>query len=142
MVTKYGVVAGIVAIAFVTGFVAGRETPASAQGKNRVYEIRTYTTENKTGLDALVARMGGGEARLFEKSGMKNVGHFVAADAPKSDNTYIYIVSHENQDAAKASWTKFREDQEWIKLRATATSPGQIKVESVFVNPTTFSVMK
>ena len=141
MVIKYGITTAAVALVFAAGFQAGRDTTASAQG-NRVFEIRTYTTEGKTGLDALVSRMGGGESQLFAKSGMTNIGHFVAADAPKSDNTYIYIVAHENAEKAKASWSKFREDPEWVKLRSTATSPGQIKVESVFVNPTNFSALK
>lgn len=142
MLTKYGVAAGALALAFGVGVVVGREAPASAQGRNRVFEIRTYVTENKAGLDALVARMGGGEARLFGKAGMTNIGHFVAADAPKSENTYVYIVAHESQDQAKASWTRFREDPEWVKLRASATSPGPIKVDAVFVNPTSFSTLK
>jgi len=141
MVIKYGITTGVVALVFAAGFMAGRDTAASAQG-NRVFEIRTYTTENKAGLDALVSRMGGGESQLFAKSGMSNIGHFVAADAPKSENTYIYIVAHENAEKAKASWAKFREDPDWVKLRTTATSPGQIKVESVFVNPTSYSTLK
>ncbi len=141
MVIKYGITTGVVALAFAVGFLAGRDTTASAQG-SRVFEVRTYTTESKAGLDALVSRMGGGESQLFAKSGMTNIGHFVAADAPKSENTYIYIVAHENQEKAKASWTKFREDPDWVKLRSTATSPGQIKVESVFVKPTNYSTLK
>jgi hypothetical protein len=142
MWTKYGTAAGVVVAVFSVGYMAGRETTASAQSRNRVFEIRTYTAPNKAGLDALVSRMGAGEARLFEKSGMTNIGHFVAADAPKSENTYVYIVAHENQEKAKESWAKFREDPEWVKLRASATSPGQIKVESIFVNPTSFSTLK
>ena len=141
MVIRYGIATGVVALAFASGFLAGRDTTVSAQG-NRVFEIRTYTTENKAGLDALVSRMGGGESQLFAKSGMNNIGHFVAADAPKSENTDVYIVAHENQEKAKASWGKFREDPEWVKLRSTATSPGQIKVESLFVNPTNYSTLK
>ena len=142
MLTTFGKTVGILALTFGVGFMAGRETPASAQGNKRIYEIRTYTTESKAGLDALVSRMGGGESQFFEKAGMKNVGHFVAADAPKSENTYVYIVSHESPEKAKASWAKFREDPDWLKLRSTATSPGQIKVESLFVNPTDFSALK
>ena len=140
MVINYGITTGAVALVFAAGFMAGRDTTASAQG-NRVFEIRTYTTQNKAGLDALVSRMGGGESQLFAKSGMSNIGHFVAADAPKSENTYVNIVAHENPEKAKASWAKFREDPEWW-LRSTATSPGQIKVESLFVNPTPYSTLK
>jgi hypothetical protein len=142
MLTKSGLAAAALALAFGVGFVVGREAPASAQGRNRVFEIRTYVTESKAGLDALVSRMGGGEAKFFEKAGMTNIGHFVAADAPKSENTYVYIVAHESQEQAKASWAKFREDPEWVKLRTTATSPGPIKVDAVFVKPTSFSALK
>lgn len=138
---RYGITTGVVALAFAAGFMAGRDVPASAAG-NRVFEIRTYTAENKDGLDKLVSRMGGGESQLFAKAGMTNIGHFVAADAPKSETTYVYIVAHENPEKAKASWTKFREDPEWQKLRASAPSPGKINVESIFVTPTNFSAMK
>ena len=140
--TRYGISAGVVALAFIAGFVAGRETPASAQGSNRIFEIRTYTTESKAGLDALVSRMGNGESQTFERAGMKNIGHFVAAEAPKSENTYVYILAHASREEAKASWAKFQADPAWVKLRTTATSPGPIKVDSVFVNPTAYSTLK
>ena len=139
---KNGMAVGLVALALGVGFIAGRGTQVAAQGANRVFEIRTYTAETKTGLDALAARMRTGEARLFEKQGMINIGHFVAADAPKSENTYVYILAHANQERAKESWAKFREDPAWVKLRETATPTGPIKVESVFVNPTDFSSLK
>ncbi len=142
MRTSISITGAMVAAACVVGFVAGHQTALSGQGKNRVIEIRTYTTENKTGLEALVKRMGGGEAKIFEKVGMTNIGHFVASDAPKSENTYVYILAHANQEAAKASWAKFRDDAEWQKLRTTAAPTGPIKVDSVFVNPTDYSALK
>ena len=68
MVIKYGITTGVVALVFAAGFMAGRDTTASAQG-NRVFEIRTYTTESKAGLDALVSRMGGGESQALREVG-------------------------------------------------------------------------
>ena len=142
MVRKAGITLALVAGAFMLGFLAGRETPVAAQGANRVFEIRTYTTENKAGLDALVARMRAGETRLFEKAGMTGIGYFVATDAPKAENTYIYILAHANADRAKESWAKFREDPEWLKLRETSAPTGMVKVESTFVRPADFSPLK
>lgn len=130
------------AAAMACAFVAGHQTALSGQSKNRVFELRTYTTESKAGLDALVKRMREGEAKIFEKVGMKGIGYFVAADAPKSDNTYVYIVAHESPEAAKSSWAKFRDDAEWKSLRSTSTPTGPIKVESVFLNPLDFSALK
>lgn len=142
MLTKYRTTVALVALALGVGFMAGRETTASAQGRSRVFEIRTYTTEHKAGLDALVKRMREGEAGLFDKAGMKGIGFFVAAEAPKSENTYVYILAHDSQDRAKESWAKFRADPDWEKLRTTSTPTGAIKVESVFVSPTDFSPLK
>ena len=53
MLTKSGLAVAALALAFGVGFAVGREAPASAQGRNRVFEIRTYVTESKAGLDAL-----------------------------------------------------------------------------------------
>ena len=143
MLTKYRMTVGLVAVALGVGFVAGRGTGAVfAQGGERVFEIRTYTTENKTGLDALVKRMREGEARVFDKVGMKGIAFFVAAEAPKSENTYVYILAHESLDRAKESWAKFRSDPDWERIRATSTPTGPIKVESVFVSPLDFSPLK
>lgn len=142
MLTKHRTTIGLVALALGLGFAAGRGTTTLAQGGSRVFEIRTYTTGNKAGLEALVTRMRGGEARLFDKAGMKGIGFFAAADAPKSENTYVYILAHENRTRADESWTKFREDPEWVKLRESAAPTGPIKVESVFVNPLDFSPLK
>ena len=144
MLTKHRTTVGLVALALGLGlgFMAGRGTTTLAQGSNRIFEIRTYTTESRTGLDALVKRMREGEARLFEKAGMKGIGFFVAADAPKSENTYVYILAHDSPARATESWAKFRQDPEWLKLRETSTPTGPIKVESVFANPLDFSPLK
>lgn len=137
-----GLTGALVALALAAGYVVGHQTAVAGQGTSRVFELRTYTTENRAGLDALVKRMREGEAKIFEKVGMKGIGYFVAADAPKSDNTYIYLLAHESQEAAKASWARFREDPDWQKLRTSSAPTGPIKVESVFINPLDFSGLK
>jgi hypothetical protein len=105
--------------------------------------VRRYTA-NAGKLDALVQRMREGETKLFEKHGMKGVFYSVAADAPESQNTFIYVLSHENRDAAKKSWDGFRNDPSWKSLRDTSEANGPLvgKVESTFVNPTDFSPTK
>jgi hypothetical protein len=130
------------AIVFGLGFFLGGQRLVSALPENRVYEIRTYTVQENGKLDALVARMRNGEAKLFDKSGMKGVLFSVAAEAPKSANTFVYIVAHKSLDAAKQSWAKFREDPDWIALRDKSAPTGPITVDSIFVNPVDFSPMK
>ena len=142
MLRNYKVVIGVIGMAFAAGMVVGRTTQVDAAG-NRILEIRTYTTHEGR-LPALVERMGNGEGQVFDRLGMKPVGFFVAAESPKSENTFVYILSHESREKAKESWAKFREDEEWKKIRARSEAAGPIvsKAETIFVNPTDFSALK
>jgi hypothetical protein len=75
---------------------------------------------------------------------MANIGYWVPQDAPASKNTLIYIVAHESREAAKRSWDGFRSDPAWIKARDASEANGKIvaKVESVFLDPTDYSVIR
>jgi len=130
---------GVLSVAFGIGLWVGGNR-AEAQRSARVLEVRRYTTHPGK-LDALVERMRGGEAKLFEKVGMKGVFYSVAADAPDSQNTFIYVLSHESREAAKKSWDEFRADPAWKALRDPSEANGPLvsKVESTFVTPTDFS---
>lgn len=115
----------------------------SLQAENRIYELRTYVSpEGK--LDNLLARFRNHTIKLFERHGMQNIGYWVAADAPASKTTLIYVISHKDRDAAKASWDAFRKDPEWVKAKEASEANGAIvdKVTSVFMTPTDFSKLK
>lgn len=137
---------GLVGLGVALGFGLGRGTPseaASAAAKNRVYEMRTYYT-NEGKLPDLQARFRNHTTKLFEKHGMKNVGYWVPQDAPASQNTLIYIISHESRDAAKKSWDAFRNDPEWKEVAKASEANGKIvsKVESVYMDATDYSPIK
>lgn len=132
---------------FVAGFFAGSVVPSTsvvrAQSDKRVYELRTYTSpEGKLG--DLQARFRNHTMRIFEKHGMKNVGYWVPQDAPLSQNTLIYIISHASREQAKKNWDEFRNDPEWQKVSKESEANGRIvsKVESVYMDPTDFSPIK
>ena len=143
MLRNYKLTIGLAAMTFMAGIFVGRGTPVKAADKNRVLEIRTYTTHEGK-LPALVERMGHGEGKVFERLGMKPMGFFVAAEAPKSDNTFVYILSHESREKAKENWARFGQDAEWkeIRQRSEAAGPIVAKAETIFVNPTDFSPLK
>jgi hypothetical protein len=115
----------------------------SAQSGPRVFELRTYTT-NDGKLEALKTRFRDHTTKLFEKHGMTNIGYWVPQDAPRSGNTLIYIIAHPSREAAKANWDGFRNDPEWKRVAAESEKDGKIvsKVESVFMDPTDFSNIK
>jgi hypothetical protein len=132
------------AAAFAAGIATDRlmpgETVAHAQARPRVYELRTYTAVEGR-LDALHARFKDHLLGFFQKHGMTNVVYFKPMDAPLSQTTLIYLLSHESRDSAAKSWAAFRDDPDWKKVSAGGP-PLSSKVESVFLEPTDYSPMK
>lgn len=137
---SYKLTAGVIALALGIGFLVGREAEVRAEGQ-RVLEIRTYVTPDKTGLDNLVTRMRS-EGRIFDRLGMKSVMFSTATEPPQSENTFVYILSHESREKAKENWSAFGKDAEWAELRKKSAPTGQIKITSLFVTPTDFSPVK
>ena len=138
--------AAVAATAFALGTAFGaiyQSGTAQAQAASHVFEIRTYTTHPGK-LEALNARFRNHTVKLLEKHGMTNIGYWTPADAPLAENTLIYVVAHKSRDAAKASWDAFRSDPDWVKVRtdSEAAGPINVKVDSVFLNPTDYSPLK
>jgi hypothetical protein len=133
------------AAAFAAGFAARGVMPgeavAHAQARQRVYELRTYTAIEGR-LDALHARFKDHLLGFFQKHGMTNVVYFKPMDAPLSQNTLIYLLSHESREAAARSWSAFQGDAEWKKISSAGGGAMASKVESVFLQPTDYSPMK
>ncbi len=116
---------------------------AAAVAKNRVFEMRTYTT-NEGKLPDLEKRFREHTTKIFKKHGMTNIGYWVPQDSPKKENTLIYIIAHKDRDAAKKSWDDFRNDPEWKEVAKASEVNGKIvsKVDSVFMDPTDYSLIK
>jgi hypothetical protein len=129
-------VVGLIALGL--GYAAGH-----AQTKQRVFEVRTYTTHAGK-LDALNARFRDHTTRIFAKHGMTNVGYWTPAEGPLAGNTLIYVLAFPDLESAKKSWDSFRNDPEWKKVRAESEANGPIvsKIESVFLRPTDYSPVK
>jgi hypothetical protein len=118
--------------------------PLEAQSSSGpVYELRIYTAVDGK-LPALLARFRDHTVALFQKHGMENVGYWVPADPPKSQNTLYYMLRHQSREAATASWAAFGKDPEWVKARKESEADGKVvdKAESVFMSPTDFSKLK
>lgn len=110
---------------------------------NRVYELRMYHTFPNR-LTPLVTRFRNGEVKVFEQNHMKFMGAWVPQDAPNHENLFIYLLAHENREAAKKNWAGFGADPDWKSIRDTSEADGKIveKVESTFMDPVDFSPLK
>ena len=139
MVRKYGVTAGLIVLAFGLGWLAGHVPTVSAEGSQRVVEIRKYTAgEGK--LDAMAKRFAD-ERKFFEKHGMKSILYSVSLEPPQSQNEFVYILSHDSREAAKKSWEKVLSDPGFKEL-ISKTGRMSVKQDIQFVKPTDYSPVK
>ena len=127
-------------LAIAGGFAAGFSVGQEKKVNTRLYELRTYTTLEGR-LPALHKRFAEHTLKLFEKHGMKNEMYWVPTDPARKDNTLIYVVSHDSQEAADQSWKAFGADPAWIAARDASEKDGKIvaKVERVFMTLTDYS---
>ncbi len=116
---------------------------SSAHGDERVYELRTYTT-NEGKLDELHMRFRNHTNTLFVKHGITLIGYWTPTDGDEANNTLIYLIAHPSRDAAKAAWAAFSKDPDWQKAYAESREDGPLvtKVESVFMEPTDYSPLQ
>jgi len=131
-----GMLVAVGLIGLATGLSVGQEKKPM-----RVYELRTYTTLPGR-LPALNKRFAEHTMKLFEKHGIKNEMYWIPTDAERKDNTLIYIVSHESEEAAKKNWAAFQADPDWIKARDASEADGKILAkapERVFMTLTNYS---
>ena len=117
--------------------------PAVEQAQSRVFELRTYTA-NPGKFEAMKNRFRDHILPLFKKHNLTVVGFWTAADAPLSENTLVYVLAHESREAAKKNWAAFSADPVRKQVWADTEKDGPInmKVESVYMNPTDFSPIK
>lgn len=104
----------------------------------RLYELRTYHAEPGK-LEDLLARFRDHTVRLFEKSGMTNVGYWVPVE--DKDNLLVYLLSYPDRIARDASWKTFLADEDWKKAAAASEANGKLvgKIDQLFLTSTDFS---
>ena len=120
--------------------IAMQNASAEPDSESVVYELRTYTTyEGK--LDDLHARFENHTMDLFEKHGMTNIMYWTPQDPELSENTLIYLLSHESRESAEQSWEGFSNDEEWHRVYEASRTDGPIveRVESVYMTKTPYS---
>ncbi len=126
----------------VSALAAGQTTPAAGGG--RVFELRTYTA-GPGKLDALNARFRDHTVALFKKHGMEVIGFWEPVDKDSgAGEKLVYLLAHPSRAAAEANWKAFREDPEWVKVKADSETAGVLaaKIESVFLAGTDYSPLK
>lgn len=117
--------------------------PAEAADGSRVFEMRTYTT-NDGKLEALHARFRDHTIRLFKKHGMDVIAFWTPQDDELSQNTLVYLLAYDSIEARRKAWAAFLADPEWQKAYAESIKDGKLvkSIESTFLAPTDYSPLK
>jgi hypothetical protein len=120
------------------------DKPAASPGPARVFEMRTYYTHEGR-LPALNKRFREHTCDLFKKHGIDLIGFWTPIEEKDGKNDkLVYLLAYPSKEAATASWKAFRADPDWIAAQTVSELDGKIvkKVESVFLNPTDYSLIK
>ena len=139
---KFFKASAISIISLIIGLGAGIFFSTSAQDQ-KVFELRTYQA-TPGNLDNLHARFRDHTTRIFRKHGMEVVGYWSPTNEEERDDTLVYLLSHDNQDAADASWQAFIADPEWEAVAEESNRNGQILggIERKYMVATDYSPMK
>jgi hypothetical protein len=110
---------------------------------NHVFELRFYHAVPGK-MPALESRFRDTTSKLLAKHDLKAVGYWTTEDdAPTWGNTFIFILDHPSQEEAKKNWDAFVADpgfQEVVKSEQVNRLAD--KVDSTYMHPTDFSLMK
>jgi hypothetical protein len=132
----------LTALSFAAGSLLIQRPSVHAQS-SRVFELRVYHTYPGR-LPALESRFRDHTISIFNRHHITSVGYWVPQESPQTENTLIYIVSHESRESAKKNWAEFGADPEWQQVSKASEADGKIveKVDSTFMDPTDFSQIK
>ncbi len=124
------------------GLSTGLLMSSSAQNQ-KVFELRTYTA-TEGNLDNLHARFRDHTTRIFRKHGMEIVGYWTPTDPELAEDTLVYVLEHESQEAANASWRAFGQDPEWQEVAEASNANGPILggIERMYMLATDYSPLQ
>lgn len=112
-------------LALIIGLAGGILFSSSAQESGKVFELRIYTA-TEGNLDNLHARFRNHTTRIFRKHGMEVVGYWTPTSEEERDDTLVYVLEHQSQEAANASWRAFIQDPEWQEVAEESNRNGEI----------------
>ena len=126
--------AAIIVLSFSAGsFVTSqlRHIQSVRAAGERVFELRVYHTFPGR-LPQLQSNFRDHNITFLKKHEITSIGYWIPQDSPASENTLIFVLAHDNREAAAQHWKEFREDPEWQKMAQASEANGKIveKVES------------
>lgn len=144
-----GKLVGKIESRFLTPTDFSPQPKGTAEGAPHLFELRTYSA-TPNNLPLLLKRFREHTMDLFKRHGITNFLYTTPATGdPGADNTLVYLIQHASAEAQVKSWTDFRADPEWVKVKADSEKEGGGSltvlpdgVKSVLLVPTDYSPVK
>jgi hypothetical protein len=110
---------------------------------DKIFEMRTYSMYPEK-VPAINARFKNYTRELFQKHNIINVIYWYTVEENGKQPQLIYLVSHKNEKAAKASFQSFVKDKSWQVVRDASERDGLIveNIVSTYLKALPFSPIK
>ena len=111
---------------------------------SRVFELRTYESNNFGSLGKKICMFDNGEVDIFKKVGMTPIFFGETIYGPDMPNL-TYMLGYDSLAHREKTWSAFVSDPDWVKLRATpGLSDAEIvsNISSTLLRPLPFSPIR
>ena len=115
-----------------------------AKDNPRVFELRTYESNNFGSLGKKIGMFDNGEIDIFRKVGMTPIFFGETIYGPDMPNL-TYMLGYDSLAHREKTWSAFVTDPDWVKLRATpGLSDAEVvsNISSTFLRPLPFSPIR
>jgi hypothetical protein len=123
----------------------GIDVPPVEDGKApRVFELRTYESDNPLTLMRKVRMFEEGELAIFRKVGMRTI-FFGTTMVGQNQPNLTYMLAYDDLAHREKCWAAFGNDPDWRKLRATpGLSDAEVvsNISSMLLRPLPFSAIR
>lgn len=118
--------------------------PSEPKRPARVFELRTYESNNYGALRKKIGMFNNGEIAIFRKTGLLPIFFGETVFGPNMPNL-VYMVAFDDLAAREKNWRTFVNDPDWQKLRATpGLSDAEVvsNISNVMLSPLGFSPIR
>jgi hypothetical protein len=116
------------------------EAPRTAEGKQRIFELRIYESHSETAARKKIEMFNvGGEIPIFRRAGLQPVFFAETLTGPRLPNL-VYLLTFEDLQARDRAWAAFLDDPAWKKLSADVTYKDTVSnITDIILRPAPYS---
>ena len=109
---------------------------------DRLFELRVYH-DLPGKLPVMESRFREKTSKILARHGLNVIGYWVTTDTPASENSFIFLLSHESREEAKKNWGAVVADPEFKEIEKAELGEKTLdRVEVMYMRPMDFSPMK